>query len=102
MGVTRLCAYLTGEKYLLRVGAHRTAYELSRYYGLDSEIVELVTPSEAELKELESSQKSSWQYTIATRNRKARWHEDAYCDICLMVCILYQVVGFVYIFLPIL
>ncbi|KAJ4361129.1 uncharacterized protein N0V89_001698 [Didymosphaeria variabile] len=62
---------------------HRWAtYQVARYYGLDNDIIKLVTPTEEQV--LRSDLRAFWYESLAAESRTARRHDDSFCDICLL------------------
>jgi len=58
-------------------------YHVARYYGLDNDTIELVTPTEEQI--AQSNQRAFWDESLAAKPRTARRHGDSFCDICLLV-----------------
>ncbi|KAH8763628.1 ankyrin repeat-containing domain protein [Diaporthe sp. PMI_573] len=61
-----------------------TAYGLATYYALGDAILDLVTPTHAELEAMESDKRVRFQYVLKAEKKRARCNKPSYCDACLM------------------
>lgn len=61
-----------------------TAHKLAVYYGLDNDIVQLVTPNNDEHRTLDREERGRWECAIKNQGRRAYQH-DGYCSFCFTV-----------------
>lgn len=62
-----------------------TAYGLAAYYNLGDSIMDLVTPTHADLEAMDSEKRVRFQYVLKAEKKRARRRQGSYCDACLMV-----------------